>query len=163
MSHRSRVRTVATRSLRAALLATLTFAAPALAQSVRDKPLTENPSRTPGGSCIYDGDGKLLFAPRGATCPETESPPASAAPEAAPSQREQPPGAQGAPPLPARQEVAALLAERERLDVELARVREAVAYEDRESARRVVDESLRKITRHLEHEARVLQPLAKAP
>jgi hypothetical protein len=61
-----------------------------------------------------------------------------------------------------RGEVSALLSERERLDAELGRIREALGYEDRESARRVVEESLARIARHLEHEARLLQPLAAA-
>jgi hypothetical protein len=39
-------------------------------------------------------------------------------------------------------------------------VREATAYEDREAARRVVNDALANIARHLENEARVLQPLA---
>ncbi len=140
------------RPLLLTLLAALALAAPGLAQTVRERTLTDNPTRTVGGSCIYGGDGKLIHAPHGAHCAEMEQPPASIAPDAAPA----------APAMQThtRQDIAALLAERERLDVELARVREAFAYEDREAARGVVEEALRKISRHLEHEARVLQPLA---
>jgi hypothetical protein len=139
----------------------ISLAAPAFAQQVRERIIQENPSRTVGGSCIYGGDGKLIHAPRGATCPEREQPPASMAPSA----REAAPAASAPPALPAnvRSEAAELLVEREHLDVELARVREAVAYEDREAARGAVDAALRKIARHLEREARLLQAIAAVP
>ena len=38
-------------------------------------------------------------------------------------------------------------------------MREALSYEDREAARRVVEEAMRKIESHLEREARLLQGL----
>ena len=166
MSHRSRFVSKLAGPLTSALLAAGALAAPALAQTVRDKVLQENPSRTPGGSCMYGGDGHLIYAPRGVSCPETEAqapPPASvdadaerpAALRGAPA-----PARVAAPPAVPRERIAALLAERERMDVELVRVRDAAAYEDREAARRVIDDALAKLARHLENEARVLQPLA---
>jgi type VI protein secretion system component VasF len=85
-----------------------------------------------------------------------EQAPTSAAPASQP-------GCAAAPNDAVRTEAAALLAERERLDVELARVREALAYEDREATRRVVDEALRKIARHLEREGRLLEAVSAAP
>jgi hypothetical protein len=153
------------RPLLVALAATAALATPGSAQSVRDKALIENPTRNVGGSCIFDGNGKLLHAPRGAICAaleQADTPPASPAPEVAEAPRARAPVAAPAAKLgpQAREQVGALLAERERLDVELARIREAIAYEDREAARNMVEESLRTIGRHLEHEARVLQPLA---
>ena len=204
MSNRSRLQALAAPKLAAAtfaLLAAFALAAPAAAQTIRDKQITENPSRTPGGSCIYGGDGKLIHAPRGVACPEVEGgpPPASMAESPQPAQRAPAPArataGRATPPAggaasrattstsataantrtaavapevsagvprgtggqPTRAELAALLAERDRLDVELMRVREAVAYEDREAARQVVDQALAKIARHLENEARVLQ------
>jgi hypothetical protein len=160
MPLRSATRSQFARGPALALIALAAFAAPALAsaQTVRNKVLEENPNRTIGGSCIYGGDGRLIHAPHGVACREYEEPPASIAPDAAQAPRPRA-GAQPALPQQARAELAALLAERERLDVELAHVREAASYEDREAARRVVDESLRKIARHLENEARVIQPL----
>ncbi len=139
-----------------ALAAAAALAASSSAQQTREMILTENPTRDVGGSCIYGGDGKLLHAPRGAMCPEMEQAPVSAAPASQP-------GRAAAPNDAVRREAASLLAEREHLDVELARVREALAYEDREAERRVVDEVLRKIARHLEREARLLQPLSALP
>jgi hypothetical protein len=122
------------------------------------------------GSCMYGGDGKLLFAPKGAVCPERQQPPASLAetplraapPAARPSAQrsDAPPATGNALPANLRAEAAALFEERERLDVELARVREAVAYEDREAARRVAEAALAKITQHLEREARLLREIA---
>jgi len=122
------------------------------------------------GSCMYGGDGKLLFAPKGAACPERQQPPASHAEApvraASPAVRSSAPRQDASPAkgnaLPAnlRAEAAALFEERERLDVELARVREAVAYEDREAARRAVEAALANITRHLEREARLLREIA---
>ena len=141
------------RRLAFAFTAVAALAAPSAAQHVREMVLTENPTRDVGGSCIYGGDGKLIHAPRGATCPEMEREPASAAQ----------PGGVAAPNDDVRAQAAALLAERESLDVELARVREALAYEDREAERRVVDEALRKIARHLEREERLLETLSAAP
>ena len=117
---------------------------------------TESPVRLASGSCIYGGDGTLIYSPRGATCPEIEQPPASAAP--APQRT-----LAAAPDDDVRAEAAELLAERERLDVELARVRDAVGYADREDAQREVDQALRKIAGHLEREARFLQELGAAP
>jgi hypothetical protein len=150
-------------------LAALAWTAPAAAQTIRDKMVTDNPSRTPGGSCIYGGDGKLIHAPRGSLCPEyqegTAPAPAAIAEDAAPPKRAtapvstQPPAARTPLPSVAREDVAALLAERERLDVELARMREAIGYEDREAARAAIEASLGRIARHLENEARVLQPM----
>lgn len=127
------------------------LAAPSAAQRVQETVLVENPSRDIGGSCVYGRSGELLFAPQGASCPQRQQPPASATPSA-----------ERARPAPAslRAEAQALLVERERMDAELARVREAVAYEDRESAARVIDEALRTLARHLEREARLLEPLA---
>jgi hypothetical protein len=161
MCLRSATHPQSARGLTLALVALAALAVPALAsaQTVRNRILEENPNRTIGGSCIYGGDGRLIHAPHGVACPENEEPPASIAPDAAPAPRPRA-SAQPAIPQQARTEIAALLAERERLDVELAHVREAASYEDREAARRVVDESLRKISRHLENEVRVLQPLA---
>jgi len=157
MRHRSGSALGGSRNLALAALAAAALAAPALAQTVRDKIINENPNRTPGGSCMYGGDGKLIYAPRGAVCPETEQPPASLAPVSAAAPAEQ----SAAKRLDAqRREAAAVLAEREHLDVEFARLREALTYEDRETTQRIVDEVLRRFERHLEREARLLQPLA---
>ncbi len=140
------------RRLVLALAATAALAAPGAAQQVRDRILTENPTRTIGGSCIYGGDGKLIHAPRNAVCPASEEAPAVAPAHAAALREDG-----------MRTEAAALLAEREHLDVELARVREAFAYEDREAASAAVEAALSKIAQHLEREARLLQELRAAP
>jgi len=105
---------------------------------------------------MYGGDGKLIYAPQGTVCPETQSP-ASLAPVSAAAPAEQSAMKQLAG---LRSEAAAVLAEREHLDVEFARLRESLTYEDRETTQRIVDEVLRKFERHLEREARLLQPLA---
>ena len=144
------------RRLALALAAAAALAASSSAQQTREMVLTENPTRDVGGSCIYGGDGKLIHAPRGAMCSEMEQAPASAA-------RASQPERAAAPNDAVRTEAATLLAGRERLDVELARVREALAYEDREATRRVVEEALRKIARHLEREARLLEALSATP
>ncbi|HEU4427317.1 MAG TPA: hypothetical protein VFT98_01065 [Myxococcota bacterium] len=156
MCHRSRVSLRDSRNLALAALAAAVLASPAFAQTVRETIITENPSRTPGGSCMYGGDGKLIYAPQGAVCPETQSP-AALAPVSAAAPAEQ----SAAKRLDGlRKEAAAVLSEREHLDVEFARLREALTYEDRETTQRIVAEVLRKFERHLEREARLLQPLA---
>jgi len=155
MRDRSRLSLTGSREFVLAALAAAALASPALAQTVRDTVIQENPSRTPGGSCMYGGDGKLIYAPQGAACPETQSPAALAPVSAAPAEQS------AAKRLDAlRREAAAVLSEREHLDVELARLREALTYEDRETTQRIVDEVLRRFERHLEREARLLQPLA---
>lgn len=148
----------------------------ALAVAGQAEPATDAAQSTANRTeCSYGASGRLVFAPRGVTCPTFRAPPAAIAAEPLPYLPEpihdklaRPPAAKTPPvstapasatPQTPRAELAALLAERERLDAELARVREAFAYEDREAARRVVEESLAKIARHLEREARVLQPL----
>jgi hypothetical protein len=171
MSHRARFPKRRSLELLSALAAAAWLAAAAHAEPANDD-ATPKASRS---ACTYGASGRLVFAPRGATCPTFQAPPASISAEPLPylpePVHEKPgnaPPAKTAPVSAApgaatsqaqRTELAALLAERERLDAELARVREAFAYEDREAARRVVDESLAKIARHLEREARVLQPL----
>jgi hypothetical protein len=136
--------------LAAAIGGALLLAAPSGAQRVRETEIRENPYHDVGGSCVYGRSGELLFAPQGANCPAREQPPASVAP-----------AGERAALLPEsqREEARALLAEREALRAELARVREAIAYEDRESAARVVEGALREIARHLEREARLLEAI----
>jgi hypothetical protein len=157
-----------------ALAACALLAGDAAAQAASDKTPPAQPARASSGSCMYDGNGRLVFSPRGASCPQFASPPAHIAPVSKtvlsppPAARATQPGVpvsvpRSAVPQQLRVEVATLLAERERLDVELARIREAISYEDREAARSAVDQALAKISHHLEREARVLQPLAGAP
>jgi len=159
------------RFLTSGALLWLALAAAAQAQEVRPHILGANAARGVSGACMYGGDGKLLFAPKGAVCPEREQPPASLAPSApqSPSPRRTVGGEGVAAPRDdasltstIRAEAAALFEERERLDVEIARAREALAYEDREAARRVVEAALAKITQHLEREARLLRQIATA-
>jgi hypothetical protein len=168
MSHRSRFLLRARRELLGALVVAAAFASQAPAQPARDSGAAGSPGRAASGSCIYGADGRLIFSPRGGTCSQFAAPPAAIAPpsdavlHAPPAPQRAAPAASPRAPAPQsqRSELAALLSERERLDVELARIREASAYEDREAARRVIEESLGKLARHLEREARVLQPLA---
>jgi hypothetical protein len=129
--------------------------APALAQPVRDKILTENPSRTPGGSCIYGADGKLIFAPRGSVCPQEAQPPASAASSAE--------GEVCDPPQALAAELSMLAKDRAHAAEQLARLREAAAYEDREAAQRVSQEALAQLALHLDREQRVLARLVQPP
>ena len=162
MPHRLRLRSAA--GLLASCLGAVALTATANAQSVHEQTLPTAPSQASGGACMYGGDGSLIYTPRGANCPANEQPPASIASDAvqAPAARPLAARAQAAAPPHTREDLAALLVELEHLDVELARVREASAYEDREAARVVVEEAMRKIAFHLEHEARVLQPMLAA-
>ncbi len=175
MSHRARFPARRLSELLCALAASAALASAGHAQAARD----DAKAGASRGSCTYGASGRLVFAPRGVTCPTFQAPPAAIAAEPLPYLPEpihdkpakappaKTPAVSAAPgatsPDARRAELAALLAERERLDADLARVREAFAYEDREAARRVVDEALAKIARHLEREARVLQPLVAAP
>jgi hypothetical protein len=138
----------------AVLCGFVALASAAFAEGSLQTQFVPAPPKTGGsGSCLYGGSGELLHAPPGVECPAREQPPAKLAPAATR-------GASVGLPESVRAESRALLAEREALDVELARVRQAVGYEDREAAARVVNEALARIARHLEREARLLQPLA---
>jgi hypothetical protein len=180
----------------------------------------ERPAAT--SRCRYSEEGKLVFSPRGVSCPAFAAPPAeidlaselaprapvaaapapaaparpAAAPAAAstPAQRPEPPAApervasapsqpsSAPPPKPAaaapapaqkpapaaelavisRAELAALLAERDGLAEELARIRDVLEYQDREAARRVAEASLARIAEHLDAEERLLLKLGAA-
>ena len=127
------------------------------AQKVREETIVENPYRDVGGSCLYGAHGELLHAPAGARCPKQEQPPASAAPTDAHAVSTAP------PPEALRKEALALIDERAHLDVEMARLRDAAVYEDREEALRVTHAALAKLELHLAHEARFLERVAAAP
>jgi hypothetical protein len=141
------------------------------------------------GKCRYSESGKLVFSPRGASCPAYASPPAEIAldselaprppvpappastPASAPAPEPTTPtttvaaakaSAQPALAVVSRGAVSALLAERRGLDDEILRIRDALTYDDREAARRVIEGSLVLISEHLEREERVLKPLAAA-
>ncbi len=121
--------------------------ATSFAQQVQQPIVIDNVSRNAGGSCIYGPSGELLHKPKGAICPEREQPPAAAVSSAPPNK-----------PLPAtlREEARALAAERPAVDREMARLREAVLYEDREAALRVTEEALARIRTHMAREQRFL-------
>lgn len=142
--------------------------------------------------CRYSESGKLVFSPRGTSCPAYASPPAEialdselaprppvpaapvpAAPASTPASAPAPTtpattvaaakaSAQPALAVVSRGAVSALLAERRGLDDEILRIRDALTYDDREAARRVIEGSLVLISEHLEREERVLKPLAAA-
>ena len=56
----------------AGVLVALCLSASAAGQVIQQRPLRENPYRSPGGSCVYGGKGELLFAPKGAACPSRQ-------------------------------------------------------------------------------------------
>jgi hypothetical protein len=116
---------------------------------------------------MYGPEGKLVFSPRGMSCPAFAAPPANIAlGDDLVTRKPAPPPVSSAAPAPrvalpaaTRAQLQALLVARTRLDAELAHLREAAAYEDREAARRVTDESLAKIARQLDNETRAIQLL----
>ena len=56
----------------AGVLLAIGLGVPAASQKVIERPLIENPYRTPGGSCIFRARGQLVFSPAGVTCPNHE-------------------------------------------------------------------------------------------
>jgi hypothetical protein len=163
MTHRYRHRPALSRQVLWALVAMGALAT----QAPANDGAAAATNRSGRGSCMYGPEGKLVFSPRGMNCPAFAAPPANIAlDDDLVPRKPAPPAAVSAAPAPSvslpattRAQLQALLVERARLDAELARLREAAAYEDREAARRVTDASLAKIARHLDNETRAIQPL----
>jgi len=131
------------------LVATL----PAAAQKVRDPTLRGNPYRNIGGSCVYGGNGELLYAPRGAVCPDRQrrDPEASMAPAPAGS-------SEMAPAL--RAEMSALLEAHSHVAAELEKLRRAIAEGRKDDALEATSHVVRELSEQRAREARLFEALS---
>jgi len=135
--------------LSAALTAVLVLgiAAAATGQKVIERPLRGNPYRDAGGSCIYSGSGRLVFAPRGASCPElqTQQEAASSAPLSAEMERG----------------VRDLLATYPHIADEIVKARNAVSANDHEGALKALDHVLGEVSASKAASERLVEELSR--
>lgn len=138
-----------------ALLLLLGIPTESLGQSrsgYREPVLPGNPRRDAGGSCVYDKNGKVVFAPDGKDCPD------GSGHLSKPSDAESP-ILDGYPPA-LRNELAALLSDHEHLASEAARLRTAVDSGNRSAALEAAEKIRSELTDHRAREERFFEKLA---
>lgn len=123
---------------------------PAASQKVIERPLMENPHRTPGGSCIYGARGQLVFSPPGVTCPNHEVKGARGSEE---------PG--NLTPAMAKS-VRDLFATHPHIADEIVAVREAVEAGDRARALKTLDHVLGEVSANKAAAERVLDEMLRS-
>lgn len=115
-----------------------------LAQSrrptTREPALTGNPRRDGGGSCVYDKEGEVVFAPDGKYCPDGTDHLSKSGNAHSSVVASYPPALQG--------ELARLLGDHDHIAQEIARLRQAVEDRNREIALEAVDKLRAEATDH---------------
>ena len=120
--------------------------------STRDPVLKGNPWRDIGGSCVYDWDGKVVFAPNGATCRDATDHLTAAKPAEAPVLASYPPAL--------RAELSKLLGDHDHLRQEISQARLAIKARNRELALAAVDKLGEELADHRVREERFLERIA---
>ena len=128
------------------------LATPALAQSIKERSLQNNPYRQAGGSCVYGRNGELLNQPKGVVCASQEEAPGAAAPGT--SDR-----FAGLPPA-LRSEATALVASHGHVADHLVELRRAVASNEKTRAIAISDEIAKELIDHLAREQALFEKLA---
>jgi hypothetical protein len=119
------------------------------AQKETSRSLRSNPYRDIGGSCVYGKQGEVLYAPKGAQCPERTEHLAAPAPQGRFS---------GLPPA-YQPEAGQLVADHDHIAEELARLRQAIARNQKEGALQMADKLIAELTQHLQREESFLEKL----
>lgn len=146
-----------TRQIRLAALGLaglLAMAVPALAQRETPPTLRSNPYRDIGGSCVYGKQGEVLYAPKGADCPDRTNH-LGAAQSASTSKTR----FQELPPA-YRAEANGLVSDHEHIATELGELRQAIARNQREQAMTLADKLVAELREHLTREEGFLDKLA---
>jgi len=120
--------------------------------ATRDPILRGNPRRDAGGSCVYNKDGKVVFAPAGKNCPDATdhlSLPRTALPPVVASY---PPAMRG--------ELSKLLADHGHIDREIVRLQQAVGSQNRNAALESATKVREYFTDHRAREERFLEMMA---
>ncbi len=128
------------------------LATPALAQSIKERSLQNNPYRQAGGSCVYGRNGELLNQPKGVVCASQEEAPGAAPPGAAERFA-------GLPPA-LRSEATALVASHDHVADHLVELRRAVALNDKTKAIAISDAVAKELVDHLAREQALFEKLA---
>lgn len=118
----------------------------------REPVLRGNPKRDAGGSCVYDKNGKVVFAPDGKHCPDASDHLSK------PSDADSPVLAAYPPAL--REDLRTLLSDHDHLAVEAARLREAVDSGNRLVALEAADKIRSELTAHRAREERFFEKVA---
>ena len=135
------------------------IAAESFAQQSRtrtiDPILRGNPKRDAGGSCVYDRDGKVVFAPEGKECRDRRN-------HLTETKQSDAGLVQGFPPA-MRQELARLLGDHDHIADEIARLRHAIRNENRNVALQAAEKISTELIDHTAREERFLEGLARMP
>lgn len=148
-----------TRVVLSALAATvllLSIATDSIAQNRRrttnEPVLRGNPRRDAGGSCVYDKQGRVVFAPDGKHCPDGTDHLSKESKVESPILSKYPPEA--------RRDLSRLLADHDHLAGEIARLRKAVENRDQAVALEAVEKVRLEITDHRAREEAFLENFA---
>ena len=119
----------------------------------RDPVLRGNPKRDAGGSCVYDRDGKVVFAPAGKECRDRANHLVDKSDADSNLVGEFPPGLQD--------DLAMLLSDHVHMAQEVSRLRYLIREEGREDALRVAEKVSSEITEHTAREERFFEAVAR--
>ena len=140
----------------AAALLVVGIATESVAQSARSSTrqpvLIGNPRRDAGGSCVYNKDGKVLFAPAGKHCPDATDHLSVPRMTDSPIVASYPPAMRG--------EVSRLLEDHDHIAWEIARLRQAIVNPNREIALEAADKIREELTVHRAREERFIEKMA---
>ena len=126
--------------------------------ATRDPILKGNPRRDIGGSCVYDRDGKVVFAPNGVTCRDGTDH------LTAPTQAKSPVLTRYPPAL--RKDLSELLGDHAHLKQEIARARRAIETRNPDLALAAMNKLGEEFASHRVREERFLErvaPTRRAP
>ena len=118
----------------------------------RQPTLIGNPRRDAGGSCVYNKDGKVVFAPAGKHCPDATDHLSVPSTTDSPIVASYPPSMQG--------EVSRLLGDHDHIAWEIARLRQAIVSPNREIALEAADKIHEELTVHRAREERFIEKMA---
>ncbi len=121
----------------------------------REPVLRGNPRRDAGGSCVYDKDGKVLYAPKGKHCPDATDHVSKPRGADSPIVASYPPAMRG--------ELTKLLGDHNHIAQEIARLRQALESRNREVALEAVNRIGAEVTDHRAREERFLEKMAPNP
>ena len=108
--------------------------------------------RDVGGSCVYDKQGRVVFAPDGKLCPDATQHLSTPREGNSPIVASYPPALQG--------ELSGLLRDHEHIAQEIARLRKEVESQDRKIALQTVDKIRAEITDHRAREEAFFEKMA---
>lgn len=119
----------------------------------RDPVLQGNPRRDAGGSCVYDRDGKVVFAPAGKECRDRSNHLVDRADADSDLVQAFPPGL--------RDDLAQLLNDHVHMAKEVSRLRYLIREKGREDALKAAEKVSSEITEHTVREERFLEAVAR--